>query len=1658
MVSRVNPFIVTVVVLTVVIAPVNAATVAVGAPQATASSADSGLQTQAASDTGASTSEQNPGAQGIATNESTSPSRASSDPSDDPEECKRKTDSEERRGNESEEKPPRRPPDECEKDTSKEDAESSGVEKQDGLGTMDVQIQNATQDLRSIGINQTANGTIDTNDPYDTGFRGYYEPVTFNGTEGQLLKFNMRSSGDTYLYLVDPNGTVVASDDDGGDGYNSEIVRELQSTGNYTIIATSYDSDATFEYELTVEVPRDRDLRSTSVGGAVYSTIEGDDPYNSSLGAHYEPVTFQGEAGEEVSIRMQASGSRQLMLVAPNGSVITKSGEYPARIEATLPTTGNYTIIAATYDDNLVPYHLSVLRDDHKDPSRVAIGNTIKGTVDTDDSYNESFGGYYEGVSFDGQAGQDVSISFESLEYYNKIIYLVAPNGTVLLQSYVNQEATALTARLPTNGTYRVLVTSDQYGFQTFDYRLGVRTADHGDARSISYDDSVTSTLENGDPKNSTYDGYYEPVTFDGQAGDNISLSFNSEVYYGTIQLLAPNGTVMATSSEYGSGDIKAQLPTDGTYTVIVSSYYDYVQVFDYQLSLTRDSHEDLRSITQNTTRSSTLDTNDSVNSSYRGKYHEPVVFEGTAGQEVNVSMQANGEDTYLYLLAPNGTVIAENDYANIYGSRVSVTLPVTGNYTIIAASDDYDSDTFDYDLSVTVNQSDLRSIEANESMEGEIETSDPQNSTYNGYYEPVSYNGTAGERVSFETTTAEDTYLYLVAPNGTIIAENDDGGFYDSSEIAVTLPENGTYTVIVTSDYSGDTFPYLLSVDSEPVSTDLRSIGVNQTLQGEIDAADPSNSSYDGIHEPVTVNATAGEEVTITVTPSEEESTDTYLYVVSPNGTVISQADYGVVHGSRVDVSFPTNGTYTIIVATDYGNDRFKYELSVEPANHGDVRSVTVGSTVISTVDTDDPASNRFNGNYEPITFYGEAGQEISISRLRLRSEYYDGEFNLTVLSPNGTVLTKTRYYEETDVKMVLPETGNYTIVASPQRYYNNITGDYAFSIVNDTHRNARTVDLNQGVMGTLDTGDPSNSTYDGYYESIAYDGEAGQKVRIDLLPDDVQYADSYLYLVAPNGTVIAEDDYGGEGGSRIETTLPVNGTYQIIVSNDYYDRHLFDYRLSVTSMAGTPASGTANLSVSKYALSSTSVTAGESLNVTANVVNDGGISGSMTVTLYVNGSAAGQKTVTVGPGESTTVPFSVTFDAAGTKAVRVNGLAPTEVSVEPAVGTRTLSRAWTLPLDRPKTQLALGDIDADGAEEIGVGNFDSHGPTTYGVVKDGAWTWNASASAAVHPDSVGDVDGSGEPEMIFKAKVDATWVRPYDANGSSQWSGTHPDWVDQTLTVDSDDDGKAEVLAYSGNGGDLSIWDDNGSEITTAQNSSINNLLDAGDIDGDGVPEVLTNLPSTDYDGLQVLSIAVSDGSVERVATYGPEQPVRATFTDLDDDSRYEIVAAYPSGGFVTAYDINGTVQWNRTIASGDDARLRNVTGDDVPDPVVWNGSNVTVMDGATGDTVRTNVSNTVRSALGRGDGSVAVLTESSVTVVADGQVVDSVAVDGTNVTAFAGGDTDGDDEEELVVANKSLLTVYDVNVTEETASFQVRDISAPPSASVGSDVVVS
>lgn len=181
-------------------------------------------------------------------------------------------------------------------------------------------------------------------------------------------------------------------------------------------------------------------------------------------------------------------------------------------------------------------------------------------------------------------------------------------------------------------------------------------------------------------------------------------------------------------------------------------------------------------------------------------------------------------------------------------------------------------------------------------------------------------YEGTAGEVVTLSAvdlsrtdafTLALDMALRLNAPDGSLVAENDDQlgdelfGVYDAQISDITLPQTGTYTVTVEVAQGSGT--YTLGISS-PQPLELTEDGVT-TIRGRLQDVFPVQRWV--------FTGTAGEVLTFTLT-AENGTLDPVLTVLKPGGALLAYNDDARdpelgVNAQITQVTLPADGDYII-------------------------------------------------------------------------------------------------------------------------------------------------------------------------------------------------------------------------------------------------------------------------------------------------------------------------------------------------------------------------------------------------------------------------------------------------------------------------------------------------------------------------------------------------------------------------------------------------------------------------------------------------------------------------------------------------------------------------------------------------------------------------
>ncbi|HYE13987.1 MAG TPA: zinc-dependent metalloprotease family protein [Pyrinomonadaceae bacterium] len=183
-------------------------------------------------------------------------------------------------------------------------------------------------------------------------------------------------------------------------------------------------------------------------------------------------------------------------------------------------------------------------------------------------------------------------------------------------------------------------------------------------------------------------------------------------------------------------------------------------------------------------------------------------------------------------------------------------------------------------------------------------------------FVDRYSFTGLAGQRVQVEMTATSqlDTFLYLIAPDGSVIAENDDIVLAQNTNSRIppqsgaffTLPQSGTYFIEATS--------------FEDTAFDTGGYNITLTDGGLTDTVSFSSADY-SVNEGVGGDGIGTEGVgfrTITVTRSGDLTTAASVNYATSDGTATRRRDYTQALGTLRFAPGEASKTFRVFITDD--------------------------------------------------------------------------------------------------------------------------------------------------------------------------------------------------------------------------------------------------------------------------------------------------------------------------------------------------------------------------------------------------------------------------------------------------------------------------------------------------------------------------------------------------------------------------------------------------------------------------------------------------------------------------------------------------------------------------------------------------------------------
>ena len=727
----------------------------------------------------------------------------------------------------------------------------------------------------------------------------------------------------------------------------------------------------------------------------------------------------------------------------------------------------------------------------------------------------------------------------------------------------------------------------------------------------------------------------------------------------------------VAASGDYGitAGERTVTIPVTGSYTLTLATTGDEADEADGSVSVTVDAGD---GYTVGATSSGTIAIADDDPSS-------PEI--GIAADAASVTEGASASFTLTADPAPAApldvtlTVAASGDYGIESGER-TVTIPVTGSYTLTLATTGDDTDEADGSVSATVDAGDGYTVGATSSGTVAITDDDP----------PVPEIGIAADAASVtEGTAASFTLTADPAPTAPLdvtvtVATSGDYGI-TAGERTVTIPVTGSYTLtLATTGDGADEADGSVSVTVD--TGDGYTVGTASS--GSVAIED------DDVPE---IEVTAGAGVTeggsasfvLTATPPPATALDVTV-------TIAASGDYGIAAGEQT-VTIPTTGSYTLTLATT-GDEADEADGSVSvTVDAGDgytVGTASSGSVIIA--DDDAPGSVLPAGH--PVMKYASLVKTFydRITARHVHGDSASGGWNKRFLKAMGhpdyadypqaavTVADATRLWNHGGPGANTAWNGTVDAVTYAEQYF-------------------------AGTVTPPPTPDPEVTIAAG---AGITEGTAASFV---LTADPVPAAALDVTV-----TIAASGDYGITAGERT-VTIPVTGAYTLTLTTDDDGTDESNGSVSATVAAGTgytvgtPSSGTVaiaddDLPVPEMALAAgADVTEGTAASFVLTAAPPPAAPLGVTVTIATSGDygiTAGERTVTIPTTGSYTLTLATDND--GTDEPNGSVTATVQAGTGYTVGTASSGTVAIADddLPPPAVSVAAGSGIVEGGDAV--------------------------------------------------------------------------------------------------------------------------------------------------------------------------------------------------------------------------------------------------------------------------------------------------------------------------------------------------------------------
>ena len=420
------------------------------------------------------------------------------------------------------------------------------------FGAFTLQLQ-ATGTVQQIPIGSSATGVLTEADPM-LGDSSHYKLFTFLGSAGQTVQIDLMSTAfDSYLYLRDSAGDALAHDDDGGGNLNSRIIQTLPYTGTYQIVANTLQRGQFGPFTLQLQTAQAQTTVTTiqPLASAASLPTVGQIGLNQQVqntlmaggttwnGKPIHLYSFACTAGQAFQMDILSSWDNYAVIFDPSGTQVASNDDggegLNARIAYNCLTTGTYRLGVTTFSASTSTGAYTMQVQALSQPSAVQVQPLTQPTVTP----------------------------------------LAQPTVTPLTQPTVTPLAQPTVTPLA-QPTVMPLAPAAAAGAVPGPGQIG----------QIAAGQTLRGRLEPGDQLMTSDSTYADVWRLQGTAGQNIAVELRSDDFDTYLQLLDGAGNVLAESAGHPDSGVAFQLPSTGTYQIVVNSSGAQRKTGSYTLSV----------------------------------------------------------------------------------------------------------------------------------------------------------------------------------------------------------------------------------------------------------------------------------------------------------------------------------------------------------------------------------------------------------------------------------------------------------------------------------------------------------------------------------------------------------------------------------------------------------------------------------------------------------------------------------------------------------------------------------------------------------------------------------------------------------------------------------------------------------------------------------------------------------------------------------------------------------------------------------------------------------------------------------------------------------------------------------------------------------------